>query len=278
MFLSRNSKLIKSIVIVFLYFSVVQSAVYGKEHTLNYRLNKEYFRYYLNDFKDIVVSPGHWQRSDLLEFSAILGSSLLLFTVDENINSWVLKHQNSGASNLSRAFSILGSGYFLGSALAGLYLSGEIGKDNNIRKIALISLESWLLTGAIVSSAKFILGRARPYKDEGSLSFHPFSLKSGFYSFPSGHAASAFAVATVVAQQSQRFYIDFLAYSLATLASLSRVYGNKHWASDVFLGGVAGYVVAQKILGLHKQRQEKKLRVYFEFSSQQQSIIFCFDF
>jgi membrane-associated phospholipid phosphatase len=35
---------------------------------------------------------------------------------------------------------------------------------------------------------------------------------------------------------------------LATLTSLSRVYADKHWASDVFAGAVIGYLGAQVTL------------------------------
>ncbi len=225
-----------------------------------------------------MASPGHWRGDDILKLSGILAGSVFLFTVDGELNSWIGKHQSSASTNISRAFSTLGNGYFLGSVLAGLYISGEIGDNNNLRKIALLSLESWLLSGAIVSAGKFVFGRARPYRQEGSLSFHPFSLKSGFFSLPSGHAASVFAVAAVMDHQSKELFFDFIAYSLATVVSLSRVYDNKHWPSDVFLGAAVGYAVAHKVLSLNKKREGKKLSVYFKFSSLQQSITFSLDF
>jgi membrane-associated phospholipid phosphatase len=41
--------------------------------------------------------------------------------------------------------------------------------------------------------------------------------------------------------------VPLAAYSLATLTGISRIYDNKHWASDVFLGAALGYTMAELI-------------------------------
>jgi len=141
-----------------------------------------------------------------------------------------------------------------------------------------LSLESWLTTGIIVRGLKSVVGRARPWTGESSHSFHPFSTRSSFASFPSGHASSAFAVATVIADQSKKVYIDILAYSLATMAAFSRVHLDKHWASDILVGSAIGYFVAKKISALDRNRDLKKVKLSFQFSRKRQafSLIYYF--
>jgi membrane-associated phospholipid phosphatase len=84
---------------------------------------------------------------------------------------------------------------------------------------------------------------------------------------PSGHAASAFAVATTIAGQSSSAAVDILAYSLAALAGLSRIHDNKHWASDVFLGSAVGYFSARKIAALNRPKTADRIDVNFSFQA-----------
>jgi membrane-associated phospholipid phosphatase len=65
-------------------------------------------------------------------------------------------------------------------------------------------------------------------------------------SFPSGHAAGAFSVATVVAgRYSRHKWVPVLAYGFATAISLSRITDSAHFPSDVFLGAALGYTVTK---------------------------------
>jgi undecaprenyl-diphosphatase len=66
--------------------------------------------------------------------------------------------------------------------------------------------------------------------------------------FPSGHAATAFAAATVIACDSRRLAIP--AYSLAALVAWSRVYVGVHWPLDVIGGAALGILVAIALLKL----------------------------
>lgn len=162
--------------------------------------------------------------------------------------------------------------------MAGLYATGELTKNNSLRKTALLSLESWLTSGFIIWVFKVVIGRARPYTGKSKNTFHMFTGKSGFHSFPSGHAASAFAVATTIADETDEIFVDILTYSLATSVALSRVHDNKHWFSDVFVGSAIGYFVAKKIGALNRNSKSAKLRVGFSLYGGQQAITFslCF--
>jgi membrane-associated phospholipid phosphatase len=69
-------------------------------------------------------------------------------------------------------------------------------------------------------------------------------------SFPSGHTAGAFAVATVFSRRYGRSHrwVPWLSYSLATVTGFSRVSWSAHFPSDVFLGATLAYVIGRYVV------------------------------
>jgi undecaprenyl-diphosphatase len=71
-------------------------------------------------------------------------------------------------------------------------------------------------------------------------------------SFPSGHSATAFACATVIAWGSPRLAVPV--FVLAALVAWSRVYVGVHWPLDVLGGAALGVLVAIALLKLAASR------------------------
>ena len=67
-------------------------------------------------------------------------------------------------------------------------------------------------------------------------------------SFPSGHAATSFAAATVLARSVPRLAIPF--YALAAAIAYSRVYVGVHYPLDVIAGALLGVGIATALLRL----------------------------
>ncbi len=262
-----------------LFFSPSQNILFAETSSDDEdKLNKEFLLNFGDDFVDVLVSPKNWKGGDFLSLSAVLGAGLLLYSVDQDIQQWAQDHRSSSSEDIFKGITNLGNGVVLIGLMTALYVSGEVSDNNSLRMTALLSLESWLTTGIIVRGLKSVVGRARPWTGESSHSFHPFSTRSRFASFPSGHASSAFAVATVIADQSKKVYIDILAYSLATMAAFSRVHLDKHWASDILVGSAIGYFVAKKISALDRNRDSKKVKLSFQFSRQRQAFSLTYYF
>lgn len=60
------------------------------------------------------------------------------------------------------------------------------------------------------------------------------------FSFPSGHAASAFAMYLSVALLSKNQFVKASMFFLATLVAFSRVYLSQHFLNDIYAGSVIG--------------------------------------
>lgn len=66
----------------------------------------------------------------------------------------------------------------------------------------------------------------------------------GSNSFPSGHTASAFALATILSLYSKNRLVGILCFILAVAAGYSRIYLGQHFFTDVFAGAVIGVMAA----------------------------------
>ena len=153
------------------------------------------------------------------------------------------QERRNGATN---ALAAVGNGFvdwrfILAGSSAG-YLAGEIGGSDRLKETVLrVGLATAVATG-VTAGLKYSIGRTRPHAGRGSFRLRPFS---GLNSFPSGHTAVAFAIATAVADQTRDDWSDYALYSAATMTALARVNDDKHWISDVLIGGLIGHLSAR---------------------------------
>jgi membrane-associated phospholipid phosphatase len=151
----------------------------------------------------------------------------------------------SGTSNsIASVGNTFGDWRVLVPALGAGYLAGEIAGSSAIKGTILRAGAAVALATGINSGLKYGIGRNRPDVAGTNLEFRPFS---GSNSFPSGHTAAAFAIATAVADQTTDGWSDYLLYGAAGLTALSRINDNRHWTSDVLIGGVIGHLSAKWI-------------------------------
>ena len=128
----------------------------------------------------------------------------------------------AGASGAT-ATTIETSGSVAAVALpAGAAVAAALHKDG---RGTLELVESYAATMAVVYVLKPTINRTRP--DGGS------------QSFPSGHAASAFAGAAFL-QRRYGWSLGAPAYALATFVAYSRVESKRHYTTDVVAGGAIG--------------------------------------
>lgn len=142
--------------------------------------------------------------------------------------------------------------------LAGiLYGTGKIFNDRKMVETTYLLTESLIITGIYTTALKVIIGRERPYTRKGPHSFHPFNFKfdSKYMSMPSGHTSSAFALMTVIAKQYNSWYVKIPAYTFAVSVAVQRMNADKHWASDLIIGGTLGYLIGSTVVKRHKDNR-----------------------
>lgn len=60
------------------------------------------------------------------------------------------------------------------------------------------------------------------------------------FSFPSGHATSAFAVFFCLLFMSKNHFLKLLYFTMACIAAFSRTYLSQHWLVDIYVGSLIG--------------------------------------
>ena len=106
-------------------------------------------------------------------------------------------------------------------------------------------------TGGRDLAMKAITRRKRPNDVVASGSFNDTFFSGGKSpfkgsSFPSGHAAGVFSVATVVASRYHNHrWVPWVSYGFAAAISCSRITTLAHFPSDVFLGAALGYTITR---------------------------------
>jgi undecaprenyl-diphosphatase len=136
-------------------------------------------------------------------------------------------------------FSFLMTG---GHAFAAVILLDAFLQPRRARKAAIGILPAlWLTTYTVEHVIKRFFRRRRPFIS--IVRAIVVGRRPGSYSFPSGHSASAFAAATLLAlhyPQSRR-----LLFSVAGLVAFSRIYLGAHYPGDVLSGSVCGAGLAR---------------------------------
>ena len=94
--------------------------------------------------------------------------------------------------------------------------------------------------GLVALALKYAIGRARPVllDSEGYLAFQPFAMHSDFAALPSGHSATAAAMAISLALVFPRLRAVFV--SAGILICVSRQLVGMHWMSDTLMGWAVG--------------------------------------
>lgn len=242
------------------------------------RFNDAYLKNFSLDFGHVITSPARWTGSDWGTFAAVAGVGVALYLFDQSLYDGVQRGKTDFTRDASTLIGKLGNGGYLLAIMAGMYGAGEIFNEPGVRKTALLSLESFLTTSAIVLGLKAVVGRSRPYSGESPRDFHPFSFKNSYFSFPSGDAAGAFSVATTIADQTDDFVVDALSYGLAGLVAIYRVHDRKHWPSDVFAGSAIGYFVAKQVCRLNRDREAGGFHVVFNWTRDVRAVTLTLSF
>ena len=166
---------------------------------------------------------------------------------DRLLTTWVVGHRVRALDPLMWGVSLIGrDGLVWYTSAVALRLARRL----RLRAVARVFLA--VLIAAFLSDwvLKPLIGRPRPFASSPAV--HVIGSRPSDASFPSGHAANAFAGALTLAGvfQSGRW----IWWPLAVMIAYSRVYLGVHYVSDVLGGALVGCISAvlvRRFVGTH---------------------------
>ncbi len=197
-----------------------------------------------------------WENTVLVGSGLVLGSALL----DHPFDRFAQLH---GQGSLVSRFKQVGNDLpFVTTGIAGLIAlsSQNVTTSNTGYSAGEAAVSGYLLSLGI----KTVVGRARPFTNQGSTSFHFLhgSATSGTDSFPSAHNIVTWASVTPFAKEYDAPWL----YAVAGLTNASRVMGRNHWFSDTVAGAFMGYTLGDMFYTSQK-KQENAPEIYVTPSS-----------
>jgi hypothetical protein len=176
-----------------------------------------------------VVRPGNLKW----ELPILAATGILIAKVDKTADNRIQSlsfQQNAGR------WSNAGLGIEIGAG-ALVYVAGCHKHNSYLRDTGFKALAAMGAAGSVDLALKLTFNRQFPSKRGGG------QFWEGGRSFPSGHSATSFAFAAVIAHRyPHNPWVKWGAYALATGVSLSRYPAKKHFPSDILIGATLGYV------------------------------------
>jgi len=199
------------------------------------------FRALISDTgRDFMAFPR--RRSTWVILGVGAGLAALAHPVDDNVNGHL-----AGSVAVGRFFApgkFLGAAYTQIAVSLGLYAIGRWvmphaegePKTNRVSHLGFDLLRAQFLSQAVVQGMKYTIRRNRPTGE--------------CCSFPSGHAATAFAVASVL-ERHLGYRFAWPTVLSATYVATSRLHDNRHFLSDVVFGAAIGTATGWTVVGRH---------------------------
>ncbi len=243
------------------------------------RVSLEYLKGYFTDTGKIIASPLHWEKNDWLKVGLVAGITGGLFFADSSIRDFAQSNQSSVANKFATVGNALGNPFYTLPPLGAFYLYGSLTDDKKARTTALLAVESIAISQLFTGALKVIAQRDRPNTGASPDKWEGPHLSLKNLSFSSAHTSSAFSLAAVFAEEYEDSpYIPAIAYGLATLTGLSRIYDNEHWASDAFFGAAVGYFIGKAVVKFHTDDTAKKISIVPMVSSDYKGLTVSYPF
>lgn len=239
---------IKHFLLYFLSIFILITASCQSYDSLNCNVNGEYFKDIAKAFPELLISPVKWSGKEWIAAGAVVGTGAFLYSKDKEIAEFWQANQSDALDKANEYFfDPFGKMYYTMPLMGGLYLYGVFAKDSKSKRVSMDFVQATIYSSIIVTVIKHVAHRQRPYQTDPlnpNLWDGPFEGGWSHTSFPSGHTITAFTFAAVVGgHYKETIWVPIIAYSLATLEGASRMYSQKHWSTDVLIGGALGYAI-----------------------------------
>jgi membrane-associated phospholipid phosphatase len=205
---------------------------------------------FLHDEKDMWLFPTKVGKGKAwIPTAIIVGGTAVFIKEDPPLERKV--RQTTIFSDYNKVLKSSISGGLITVIPVGFYAISLLRHDSYGQGTALLAGEAVANDAVLMIVLKAITRRARPseFPPEGKYNDTFFATHNSVLgkgsSFPSGHAMMAFSVADVFAQRYKHHkWVPYVAYTLATAISFSRVTTGAHFPSDVFIGAALGFSIS----------------------------------
>ncbi|WP_028857649.1 phosphatase PAP2 family protein [Psychrilyobacter atlanticus] len=168
-------------------------------------------------------------------------------------------------SKYERFLADQGDGDVAGASVVVILLIGSLLGNKKLIKVSKNAVVSVIASGILVNLLKYIISRLRPDVNmlpyqffnwaswfNGNGSVNPFHSSSA--SLPSGHGIVSVAVAFSFYYGYKNKVIRSLAIVYSVVLSGARIYGTRHWLSDMISAAFLGVLVAKTIYEINKEK------------------------
>ena len=216
------------------------------------------------------VDKTFFTRRDAVATGVALAGTALVYQFDERIARWSQEPSVQGGASrrkIVKDLTFINETPFTFGAVA-VYGIGRLTHSETTADVGLHMTESLVLTTAIGQVIRGAIGRARPSSAVDGPSTHKFGrgyTNFEYRSFPSLHAATAFAASAAAVEEIRIRnphalpWAAPLLYGVATIPGFTRLYLNKHWASDIAAGSFLGAMLGIKTVRYAHSRPRNKL-------------------
>ena len=200
------------------------------------------------DEKGIFTSPLRLQPKDGYWLAPLGAATGLAIAYDADAAGTV--GVDPGRTNTANKIADFGSFITAGAEGAGLYFIGLAKKNPKLAETGRLADEAIIDSGSVTLVTKLITNRQRPRQGNGRGDFWPYGTQHWEWdsSFPSDHATASMALARVIAGEYPHWYVMVPAYGFAETISMSRIFANQHFPSDILVGQAVGFLTGSYVL------------------------------
>ncbi len=179
-----------------------------------------------------------WSREDAISLGVGGGLSLLAHLWDDEVRRELTR--NPDLNEVLKPGNVYGAFPLQAGVALTTYVLGRAAGRPHLAAVSADVLRAQLLGQSYAQLVKVAARRERP---DGSP-----------YSFPSGHAASAFTTASVL-QHHYGYKMGIPAYALAGYVAAARISDEKHYLSDVVFGAAIGFAAGHTVMRGHRRHR-----------------------
>jgi membrane-associated phospholipid phosphatase len=119
-------------------------------------------------------------------------------------------------------------------------IAGMFTRNEGLKNTGFISLVSLVTAGTLHDEMKLIFKRKRPFIASPDITPKEDKIDVSNFSFPSGHTAESFAIATSLSLEFPKWYVIAPSFLWASSVAYSRMFLGLHYPTDILGGMVIG--------------------------------------